>query len=552
MKSFAGIVHRDGTSPDARLLQRMASALRLSASSEPAIAIDGACGLAGVSHRGGAARITQNGDVTVAGDMSVADDTVLRAWRQSREECAARLSGDFSFALWDRAASTLFCARDRFGVRPFFYAPIPRGLVFAGSLAAVLAHPDVAIDFDEATVADYLTGGVTDDAQSTIYAHVRRLPPAHTMTFRGEPVLRRYWIPRAPTRRDGSPAELESALKAAIAERVDTPSAIVFMSGGLDSTALAALTREAAPQTRLLAMTSVYRTRIADVEEPFAVEAARSIGIPIRCVPLDHYAPLQAVDESAWTADPGALLSAPMTRDLYALAAGHAPLALHGHPADAVLAANIATFVRSLSPSRRVTALVRYTRLKRRPPYFFIRDLLGFPRRVRNESAPPDWLLATPRAPRAEDPASDALRALASPEWSSYFEWAHPLSTGAALELVYPWCDERVIEAALALEPIPWLVDKHVLREILRGRVSERIRRRPKSYLQGDPWACSLNQRDVVIDAASRFIDPGRFMEACRTAGSLRDSTLRAVAFEYWLRALPSRVAGLRTGSAVP
>jgi hypothetical protein len=265
-------------------------------------------------------------------------------------------------------------------------------------------------------------------------------------------------------------------------------------------------------------------------------------------MPIDDYAPLQALDDGLWTADPGALLTAPMTRAIYAIAAAHAPLALHGHPADAVLATDLTASLRQLPPLQRMAALVRYTRVKRRPPYFFLRDLLGL-RRSAGPAAPPAWLLARPRAARQTDSARVAVRALASPAWSSYFEWAHPLQTRAPIELAYPWCDVRVIEAALALPPIPWLVDKHVLRTILRGRVSERIRLRPKSFLQGDPWACSLNGRELTIDSASRFIDPRGFMQACRSAGTLHDQTLRAVAFEYWYKALPSRIADLRTTS---
>lgn len=523
MRSFAGVLQTDGSSPDPNLLQHLGAIIRLEASSAPVVTLDDRCGMVVVTHAAdsGAELQTSFGGVP---------------------ESLAHIHTEFSFAIWDPQRRELFCARDRFGVRPFYYAPTSRAFVFSDSLDAVIAHPDVRIDeLDEGAVADYLDNGVIQDAEATIYANVRRLPPAHVLRCSddGGITLERYWtLPmREPTPRRDAVERLEAALKNAIAERVTASVAVVFMSGGLDSTLLAALTREVRPETRLLAWTSVYRSRIADVEEPFAVEAAQSIGIPIRTFPLDDYPPLQALDANIWTAEPGPLLTAPMTRDIYRAAAEHAPVAIHGHPADAVFSADLTSYLRGLPPMQRIAQLIRYTAFRRRPPYFFFRPRRATMRKSTMRRSSPDWLLAR------RESGSPSIEPLASPIWSSYFEWAHPLLTRAPIELVYPWCDARVIEAAFGLEPIPWLVEKQVVREMLRGRVSERIRRRRKSWLGGDPWRAALPpDRDLEIAAATRFIEPQRFREACRVDGFLSDRTLRAVVFEFWLRKLPNAV----------
>jgi asparagine synthetase B (glutamine-hydrolysing) len=518
MRSFAGVLQFDDSRPDPRLLRHLGGILRLDASSAPVLDGDEHCGIVTVLHD---ARRQE---------AEVADANAL-----------ARLHTEFSFAVWDGERKELFCARDRFGVRPLYYARTAGALVFSDSLEAVLAHPDVRAEaLDEQAVADYLAGGVTLDVERTIYAEVRRLPPAHFFRcgLDGRIALERYWtIPsRAPARRRDALETLEAALQAAIADRITGSSAVVFMSGGLDSPLLAALTSEVRPETRLLAGTSVYRTRIADVEEAYAVEAARSIGIEIRLFPLDEYPPLQALGANIWTPEPGPLLTAPMTRDLYRAAAEHAPVALHGHPADAVLSVDLTAYLRALPPMHRIAELVRYTAFRRRPPYFFFRR-----RRAPAQMPPPAWLLAR------REPVTAVEDPLASPIWSSYFEWAHPLATHAPIELVYPWCDARVVEAARALEPIPWLVDKHAARELLRGRVIERIRRRRKTYLAGDPWRAELPAGSGLdIEAAAAFIDPLRFRETCRADGFLADRTLRAVAFESWLRKLPGAIGRLR------
>jgi asparagine synthase (glutamine-hydrolysing) len=413
--------------------------------------------------------------------------------------------------------------RDPFGVTPFYYALTPHGLVHSESLDEVIAHPDIdATELDERWIADYLQDGVSNDERATVYKHIRRLPPAHELTVREDGTLHieRYWSlpPREP--RKDAPKLLEQALKNAIAERLEgADAAVVFMSGGLDSTTLAALAREVRPQTRLVASTNVYRSRIADVEEPFAVEAARSIGIPIDLFPLDGYAPLGSLAANLWTPDPGPLLAAEMTRDLFARVAQHAPVAMHGHPADAVLYANIHAHLRRLPPLPRLGALLQAAWIRRRPAYL---------RRGEAETEHP----------------------LLSPMWSSYFEWTHPSRTGADVQVVYPWCDVRVVEAAMALEPIPHLVEKQVVRTMLRGRVSDTIRRRRKSVLQGNPWTAPLPPQGVEITAAARYVDAQRFRDLCRAAGYLDDAALRVLALNHWLGSLPQRVSRLRTRPA--
>jgi asparagine synthase (glutamine-hydrolysing) len=426
--------------------------------------------------------------------------------------------------------------RDLFGVHPLFYARVSGGVVHSESLEEVLAHPEVRFDeLDERAVGDYLANGVCGDAAATVFAHVRRVPPAHALTVRnGEAEISRYWSLPSPKVSRDAPAQLEAALRASIREKLTASKAVIFMSGGLDSTTLAALAREVAPDVELLAQTSVYRTRMLSEEEFFAREAARSMGINIRVVPLDEYTPLQALEEKWWTADPGALLTAPASRALHAAAVKHAPLAMHGHPADAILAADLTSHLRSLGFLERIAALVRYTIAIRRPPYFFFRELLQG--REWQPDPLPSWLLARPHLRVETHP-------LESPIWSSYFEWAHPSTTRTPLEVVYPWFDERVIEAAMAMPPIPWLVEKHVLRRLLHGRVSDTVRLRKKSWLQGDPWRVELPvPHSLEIEAAARYIDPQRFRAALSGARSLSNTTLRAIAFEYWLRELPQRI----------
>ena len=582
MSSYAGIVAESGR-VDEHLLAHLGSAIRLPRSSRAQLQVTNPCGAAVVSHHEDAAVVAVDGDAWLVGDLrlddraallralSSSDDPgdsalVLRAWRRWGAGFAERVSGEYSFVIWNQSARELVCVRDRFGVRPFYYATLPGGdLVFSDVLVALLAHPATnAGDLDEGAVADYLIEGVGRDAAATIFAGIRRLPPAHVLTWRhGTATLRRYWS--AQSEDDGAlPGDdaqrLQSALEAAVRDRVRGPSAMVFMSGGLDSTALASIAHEVRPGVAITAGTSVYRTRIADEEERYAAEAARSIGIPIRIFPLDDYAPLGALDAGLWTPEPGPLLTAAMTREIYAAAAELAPVALHGHPADALLFAELTPFFARLlrrgSVVRFARAVAQYARIMGRPPYFVFRQLLGASAPIADRELTswlePSFAARTAARNDAETRPSSghALRprsasALDSPIWSSYFEWAHPLMTGAPIAISYPYCDARVVRAALNVSPVPALVDKQVLRELLRGRVSDTIRLRRKTVLGGDPWIVEVEKRRLELGPAAAYIDRSRFLESCR-GRSVSGARLRALALDYWMAQRSERVAAAR------
>ena len=103
--------------------------------------------------------------------------------------------GDFAFAVWDGANATLFCARDHFGVKPFYYSASSDRFAFASEIKALLALPGMDRELNEAPIADFLVALVSDSS-STFYSRVLRLPAGHHMTV--TPLGRRlqsYWRP---------------------------------------------------------------------------------------------------------------------------------------------------------------------------------------------------------------------------------------------------------------------------------------------------------------------------------------------------------------------
>jgi asparagine synthase (glutamine-hydrolysing) len=138
-------------------------------------------------------------------------EVIVHAYEQDGPECVTQLRGMFAFALWDRPRATLLLARDRLGKKPLFFAEADHQLVFASEIQALLQHPGVPRELDWSALDDYLTYGYVP-APRTIFAGVRKVPPAHTVTVALDPSgtagsgarAERYWRLAYRPKRSGS------------------------------------------------------------------------------------------------------------------------------------------------------------------------------------------------------------------------------------------------------------------------------------------------------------------------------------------------------------
>ncbi len=181
-------------------------------------------------------------------------EVILRAWVEWGGECVDRLHGQFAFALWDRSEQTLFLARDRLGEKPLYYAMLPdRTFLFGSELKALMANPALPRRIDPLAVEDFFAFGYITDPR-TIYAGVKKLGAASTLLLKrgSAPRLRQYWEPRPALHHDSdldtSAEELRERLAAAVKSQLvaDVPVG-AFLSGGVDSSAIASLMAQAVP-----------------------------------------------------------------------------------------------------------------------------------------------------------------------------------------------------------------------------------------------------------------------------------------------------------------
>ena len=184
-------------------------------------------------------------------------EVVAAAYHIHGASCVDRFDGMFAFAVWDMEQKRLFCARDRFGEKPFFqhFDATTRTLSFASEMKALWAA-GVPRRIRPASMLHFLTLGITSHPlfpELTFYEDLFQLPPAHTLTF-GEgmeaPLVERYWDIDKETLRDITETEAISRFRDLLQESVarrmpsDTPWGLM-LSGGMDSASLAALCNRA-------------------------------------------------------------------------------------------------------------------------------------------------------------------------------------------------------------------------------------------------------------------------------------------------------------------
>jgi len=184
-------------------------------------------------------------------------EVIVHAFEEWGEGCLERLDGEFAFAVWDRATRELFLARDRFGIRPLFLARHGRELAFASEAKALLRHPRAERRIDPLALVETFTLWAVQPDRSA-FPGICELPPGHLLRLGpdGSPRLRCWWElrfgPRQGARPQGEGGERPEALAEELRALLDDATRIrlradvpvgVYLSGGLDSSATAALAR---------------------------------------------------------------------------------------------------------------------------------------------------------------------------------------------------------------------------------------------------------------------------------------------------------------------
>jgi asparagine synthase (glutamine-hydrolysing) len=175
-------------------------------------------------------------------------ESIVHLYEEYGRDCVQHLRGMFAFVIWDQNRHTLFAARDRLGIKPFYYRLQDGTFIFGSEIKALLAYPGVRAEFNPGVLPEYLAFGYVA-GEKTFFSGIHKLPAGHTLelTERGELSIRRYWDLSVaeepePRPRNYYVRRYRELLEEAVSTHLmsDVPLG-VFLSGGLDSSAVAAL-----------------------------------------------------------------------------------------------------------------------------------------------------------------------------------------------------------------------------------------------------------------------------------------------------------------------
>lgn len=513
---------------------------------------------------------------------SIAEASLIAAaFSRWGEACAQRLTGDFAFAVWDRSANRLFCARDRFGVKPLYYRTSERGFRFASTMGALAADTGLAhLELNDAWIADFSAELVTDHT-STPYSEIQRLPPAHHLKLdHGRLSIEQYWsfASVGPVSETLRIEDLREALTEAVRARLPEQRAAAFLSGGLDSSSICCLARntllkESRPD---LTAASIVFDETPEESERGHIETVLADGhITPLFVSVPDYRPLSALPRMLAIQDgpflgPGLPL---MDHAYLALARGGFDTVLDGHGGDEVISHGTGR-LHELARARKwgqlqkeIAALASrqgrnslmitasyFAYHGRGPLARASRRIIQLARTRRREQPIPEWLTdrwreeATTRrhAPfRRSDPKFFATErahqewVLSSPQQSYALETLSHISRSHGLESRVPFWDQRVVELCLRFPSSAKLSGGHtraLIRSAMKGILPETIRQRSDKLEFSTHFVRGLRRdmdmlRSLVASATTdmeRFISREAFIELIETLdhpdGSVRAS----------------------------
>ncbi|MBW4446580.1 MAG: lasso peptide isopeptide bond-forming cyclase [Spirirestis rafaelensis WJT71-NPBG6] len=231
---------------------------------------------------------------------------ILAAYQKWKESCPEHLLGDFAFAIWDKRQQSLFCARDHFGVKPFYYYYQPRkAFLFASEIKALLSLPEVPHRLNEVRIGDYLALTM-EDKTITTYQDILRLPPAHSMVVNQSGIqLWSYWAldPNREIKLDSDEAyakEFQKIFTEAVRCRLRSAFPIItHLSGGLDSSAVTCVARDLLSKenkTPLRTISSIFDIITECDERPFINAVLEQGELTPHYVHGDEFSPLSNLD----------------------------------------------------------------------------------------------------------------------------------------------------------------------------------------------------------------------------------------------------------------
>ncbi len=451
-------------------------------------------------------------------------EVILKAYHKWGEDCPAHLDGMFAFAIWDQNKKQLFAARDRMGIKPFYFSRTDNYFRFASNIQSLLASGDIDTSISKVGLHHQFTLHAVIPAPYTIFNGIQKLEPGTTLTITeiGETRQRRYW--RLNATRDHSVTSdeewetlIHDQLREAVKKRLfvaDVPVG-VLLSGGLDSSLLVALLAEAGVKDLL-----TFSIGFEDQPEEKGSEFEFSDQVVARYQTQHHKIHIandqvlkrlpeavQAMAEPMFGQDAVAfyLLSEQVSK--------HVKVVQSGQGADEVFAGYF--WYPKMQQDTQGSYVDRFAR------YYFDRDhdeyLQTVDEKFHGEDYTRQKIDALLNEPDADEMIDRVLRMdVTTLIVDDPVKRVDNMTMAFGLEARVPFLDYRLVELAARMPPHLKLGSggKHVLKQISRGLLPDAVIDRPKGYfpmpalkyVRGDFLAF---MRDILLD--SRAVQRGLY-----------------------------------------
>jgi asparagine synthase (glutamine-hydrolysing) len=222
-------------------------------------------------------------------------EVVLKAYVRWGRDCVQRLRGMFAFAIWDEELGSLFIARDRLGIKPLYYARTPAGFAFASEVRVLMNCGLAERRLSREGLSSYLAFGSVYEPFTIVDGVMALLPGCVAVTDGKEMQTTTYWS-IADTHRDSRQVDVRSALRSAILSELEADVPVgIFLSGGIDSSAIVSIAASAARQP--VHTFTVTFDESAYNEEKHAAEVASRYGCDYHQVHLSADAALSEIDK---------------------------------------------------------------------------------------------------------------------------------------------------------------------------------------------------------------------------------------------------------------
>jgi asparagine synthase (glutamine-hydrolysing) len=235
-------------------------------------------------------------------------ELALRAYEKWSAEAPAHLVGDFAFALWDPSTQALFCARDPFGIRPFYYFAKGKKLFFSSQIWPIVAAHDARCTVDLEYIADFLATSLPSLSERTPLNGLARLLPRHSLLFQdGKLTVRKYWdfasVNYLNYQNESEYVEhFLSLFEQAVACRLESESPVYAdLSGGFDSSSIVCVSQNLLDKTnrgKLGTFTQVFSESILSDETRWSKIVADQCGLSPHLIDVDKVRPFSQFAES--------------------------------------------------------------------------------------------------------------------------------------------------------------------------------------------------------------------------------------------------------------